>query len=220
MGLCESNPVNDVVKPAQGGGRARVLSDSELAAIWRACGNDDYGRIVRLLILTGCRRGEIGDMRWPEIDLERGTWTLPAARSKNGRPHTLPLMPAMLDIIEGVPRMVSRPQLFGQRAAGFTRWSIDKPELDRRSGVTGWTVHDIRRTVATRMADLGVQPHVIEAALNHVSGHRRGVAGIYNRSVYEREVATALSLWADHIATIVSGGERKVVAFPAAGSVT
>jgi integrase len=81
--------------------------------------------------------------------------------------------------------------------------------------VTGWTVHDLRRTVATRMADIGVQPHIIEALLNHVSGHKRGVAGVYNISPYEREVRNALATWADHLASIISGGERKILQFPA-----
>jgi hypothetical protein len=79
--------------------------------------------------------------------------------------------------------------------------------------VTGWTVHDLRRTAATGM-DIGIQPHIIEAVLNHVSGHKAGVAGIYNRSSYEREVKTALAVWADHVASIVSGEERKTIAFP------
>src|SRR5262249_21754875 len=92
MGLCESNPTVGTFKPAENGPRERVLTDPELVAIWNACGDDEHGRIIRLLILTGCRRGEIGDMAWSEINLDRGTFTIPAARSKNGKPHTLPLM--------------------------------------------------------------------------------------------------------------------------------
>ena len=103
-------------------------------------------------------------MAWGEIDDERGTWTLPAQRSKNRRPHTLPLMRA---IIDAVPHMVTRDQLFGFCAVGFTSWSAAKDRLDAASGVTNWNVHDLRRTVATRMADLGVQPHIIEQVLNH-----------------------------------------------------
>ena len=123
-------------------------------------------------------------MRWSELDdPERPTtFTVPAARSKNGRAHTLPLTPTMVRIITGVPRMASRDQLFGQRSHGFTRWHKSKAELDARSGVVGWTIHDLRRSVATRMGDLGVQPHIIEQMLNHQSGHKRGPAGIYNRS--------------------------------------
>jgi integrase len=106
----------------------------------------------------------------------------------------------MRAIIDAVPHMVTRDQLFGFRAVGFTSWSAAKDRLDAASGVTNWNVHDLRRTVATRMADLGVQPHIIEQVLNHQSGHKRGPAGIYNRSPYEREVKAALALWQDHVA--------------------
>jgi integrase len=214
MGLAEANPIIGTKRPKTNEPRERVLDDGELVAIWKACADNDYGKIVKLLILTGCRRAEIGHMRWSEIDLERGTFTIPATRSKNHRQHVLPLMPTMREIITGVPRMASRDQLFGLRAAaGFTAWSWkeSKPALDERSKVRNWTVHDIRRSVATKMADIGVQPHIIEAVLNHVSGHKVGVAGIYNRSSYEREVKAALALWSDHIRTLVDGGERKVV---------
>jgi integrase len=196
-----------------------VLTDAELTAIWRACGDDDFGRIVRLLILLGARRQEVGGMRMrSELDLDRGTWTLPAERSKNGRAHTLPLLPMALAIIDAVPKMATRDQLFGVRADGYTQWEDGKAALDKRSGVTDWVLHDIRRTVATRMADLGIGPHVIEQVLNHVSGHKSGVAGIYNRSSYEREVRAALALWHDHLRSIVEGSERKIVSMPHAAS--
>jgi integrase len=214
MGLCDSNPVNDSVKPAEIKPRERVLSNEELAAIWRACGDDEYGKIIKLLVLTGCRRAEIGDMCWSEIDLDRrATFTIPASRSKNGRAHTLPLMPTALDVIKSVPQMATRDQLFGQRSHGFTNWTLPKPVLDERSGVHEWTVHDIRRSVATHMADIGIAPHIIEQILNHQSGHKRGPAGIYNRSVYEREVKAALAQWEDYIVALVEGGERKLLNF-------
>jgi integrase len=216
MGLTESNPTNDVIQPVLNPPRERVLSDDELRRIWRACRDDDHGRCVRLLILTACRRAEIGNMTWDEVDLERGTFTIAAARSKNGKPHTLPLPPAAVDIINAVPHMLSRPQVFGQRSYGFTQWHPGKLELDRRSGVSDWTYHDLRRTAATRLGDLGTQPHVIECSLNHSSGFRAGVAATYNRSPYLREMTAALALWADHISTLVEGGERKIVAFGAA----
>jgi integrase len=215
-GLCEANPVVGTLAPKGGQARERVLDDSELARIWLACSGDDHGRCIRLLILTGCRRQEIGGMCWSEIDFERGTWTLPAGRSKNGRAHGLPLQPAPLDIIKAVPRMASRDQLFGQRGGGFTAWSRGKAVLDARSGVKDWTTHDIRRSVATKLVDLGVMPHVIEQILNHQSGHKRGPAGIYNRSVYEREVRAALAVWHDQLRTLVEGGERKVIPYPPA----
>ena len=109
--------------------------------------------------------------------------------------------------------MVGRDNLFGERSdLGFTQWGA-KRDLDARLGdkVAAWNLHDLRRTAATRMADIGVQPHIIEAALNHVSGHKGGVAGIYNRSSYEREVRAALALWADHVRALVEGGEKKIV---------
>jgi integrase len=184
-----------------------VLSNTELGAIWRACGDDEFGKIIRLLTLLGSRRQEIGGLRWSEVDLDAGVWTLPAERSKNHRAHAIPLLPAALAIINSVPR-TSRDCLFGTRArAGFCSWSDSKRELDRRLGdaVKPWQVHDIRRSVATGMADIGIEPHVIEAVLNHYSGHRRGVAGIYNRSSYEKAVRLALARWADHVMALVEG---------------
>jgi integrase len=208
-GLADSNPVVGTNKPADSPARERTLSNDELAAIWRACGDDDYGRIIKLLILTGCRKREIGEGRWSEI--ADGIWTIPGARTKNKREHKLPLMPAVLEIIKGVPRIVGRDPLFGARGNGFGGWSKSKAKLDERCGVKGWIVHDLRRTLATRLGDLGVQPHIIEQILNHQSGHKRGPAGTYNRSPYAREVAAALALWSDHLRTLVEGGERKVV---------
>jgi integrase len=194
-----------------------VLDDSELAAIWRAAGDDAYGKVIKLLILTGCRRQEIGGMRWSELDLEKGSWTLPPERTKNGRAHILRLMPLALKIIQSAPERVARDHLFGSRSSsGLSDWGHAKADLDQRLGATvkPWRLHDLRRTYATRLCDLGVAPHVVEQLLNHASGHKGGVAGIYNRSNYANEVRAALALWADHIATITGNGERKVLAFP------
>jgi integrase len=181
-----ANPVGGSHRPDDPKPRDRVISSAELVVIWDAVGcADDYGRVIRLLALTGARASEIGGMRWSELDFAAGTWTLPAERSKNKRAHTVALPPAALDIIASVPR-TERDHLFGSRAgAGFTSWPWRKQELDRclAGVVKAWRVHDIRRTVATGMADIGIEPHVIEAALNHYSGHRAGVAGIYNRRV-------------------------------------
>jgi integrase len=214
QGIAELNPVVGTAAPKGNAPRERVLSDAELVAIWKAVGDDDYGKVIKLLILIPARRAEVGGLAWNELSLDglQPSWTLPAERSKNGRKHTLPLMPMALDIIRSVPRMVSRDQLFGMRSgAGFASWDRGKIALDRRSGVSEWTPHDLRRSVATKMADIGVQPHVIEQILNHQSGHKSGPAGIYNRSSYEREVRNALALWEDHVRTLLEGGERKVV---------
>jgi integrase len=215
MGITTANPVIGSEVPATTA-RDRVLTPNELVAIWKACGDDHYGKIVRLLILLGARRQEIGGIAWSELDLEapQPSWTLPAARSKNGKAHTLPLMPMALAIIRSVAKLASRDRLFGTRAAdGYRAWGDGKCALDQRSGVADWTVHDLRRSAATFMADIGVQPHIIEQILNHQSGHKSGPAGIYNRSSYQREVRAALAQWEDHIRALVDGGERKVVPF-------
>jgi integrase len=213
MGMTETNPVIGTIRPQDSQGRSRVLTDAELAAIWKACGDDDHGRIVRLLILTACRRQEVGSMRWNELNADAGTWTIPAERTKNGRAHTLPLPPAAWAIVNSVPRLASRDFLFGVHGDGFHGWGYGKDALTEALGdlVQPWVLHDIRRSVATKLADIGVQPHVIEQILNHVSGHKAGIAGIYNRSSYEREVKAALALWADHVRALAEGGERKVV---------
>jgi integrase len=213
-GWTTANPVIGTRKPADPTPRDRVLANTELVAIWNACGDDEYGRIVRLLILLGSRRQEIGGMRWSELDPDARTWTLPASRSKNHRLHTVALPPPALNIIEALPQ-TDRDHLFGDRAGdGFTSWSRGKVEIDRRlvgAVKQPWRVHDIRRSVATGMADIGIEPHIIEAALNHFSGHRRGVAGVYNRSSYDRAVKSALARWSEHVLALVEGREERVV---------
>jgi integrase len=203
-----ANPVDGSFCPDGPAARDRVLSDDELVTVWRACPDDSFGEIVRLLILLGSRRQEVGGMRWSELDLDARTWALPAGRSKNGRAHAITLPAAALDIIRSVPRS-ARDHLFGDRAEiGFTDWGKCKQRLDQRIADAVkpiWKLHDLRRTVATGMADIGIEPHHIEAVLNHFGGHRAGVAGVYNRSGYERAVASALQRWADHVEHLVSG---------------
>jgi integrase len=217
MGIIEHNVVIGTIEPKDGKPRDRVLTDSELRRIWLACQDDDYGRIIKLCGLLGVRRAEAGGMAWSELNLEgpQPSWTIPGTRTKNHHPHTLPLMPMAIDIIRRVPERVSRDQLFGSHSPlGFVNWDLSKRALDKRSGVAGWTPHDLRRTLSTRLHDLGVAPHVVEALLNHRSGHRAGVAGVYNRATYEREIRAALALWEDYLAALLDGGERKVFVLP------
>ena len=214
QGLMDSNPVVGAAQLKPPPARDRVLDDAELSAILRACEDDDFGKIVRLLIILGARRTEVGGLRWSELDLNRGVWLLPRERAKNAREHLLPLPALALWILETVPRVMNRDCLFGERSGGgFTLWAAAKAALDARLAyqVRKWTLHDIRRTFATRLCDLGTAPHVVEQILNHQSGHRAGIAGIYNKSSYEREVKAALALWADHVRTLIEGGERKIV---------
>jgi integrase len=215
-GWCDANPVIGTRKPADAKPRDRVLADQELIAIWNACRDDDYGRIARLLILLASRRQEIGGMRWSELDLDAGTWTLPAERAKNGRALTITL-PAAARAIIGLPLTGARDHVFGLRANGFTAWDDGKVAIDHRLNgtVKSWRLHDLRRTAATRMADIGIAPHVIEAILNHYSGHRAGISGVYNRSDYAREIKTALERWSEHMLALVEGRESNVIALSA-----
>lgn len=186
--------------------RDRVLNDAEVKAIWHACRNDDYGNIVRLLLLTGQRAAEIGGLRWDEV--QNGQILLSGDRTKNKRPHIIPLSAPAEAILDRL-RIVGRALVFGRNdARGFTGFGIAKLKLDKRVANGGaplphWTIHDLRRTAATGMSALGVQPHIVEAVLNHVSGHRAGVAGIYNRASYASEKREALNLWAGHVLAIV-----------------
>src|SRR5262249_41803272 len=128
--LVETNPTIGTKRPKEPEARDRVLSDDELAAIWRATGDGEFGTIVRLLVLTGQRRGEVGGMTWAELD-DHGMWTIPRQRTKNKRAHTLQLPPMALDIIGAVPKIAGRPQLFGDRSStGYTCWVVGKQELD------------------------------------------------------------------------------------------
>jgi integrase len=218
QGLRETNPVLGTTRHVETA-RERVLSDSEIAAIWTHLDSDDFGAIIRLLLLTGCRANEIGSLRWDEV--EGGEIRLAAERTKNGRSHIIPLSDSAQEILDAqANRRPDRNYVFGRTAdAPFVGWVKPRHELDKRiAATTGaplpyWTPHDLRRTAATRLGDLGVLPHVIEAILNHVSGHKAGVAGIYNRATYAAEKRAALTLWAEHVRSVVSAGENKLSAF-------
>src|SRR5262249_50074359 len=156
----------------------------------------DFGNIVKLLMLSGQRRSEIGGLRWSEIDLREGQINLPGERTKNGHPHFVPLSEPVRTILSAQPRI--RDQVFGRgySAEGFAGWSAAKAALDERlPDMPHWSLHDLRRTMATGMGELGVQPHIIEAAINHQSGHKAGVAGTYNRANYHAERKMALDKW-------------------------
>lgn len=219
-GLVPANPVAATFKPAEEKTRERVLTDRELALIWGCtAGAADHDRIVRLLMLTGSRREEIAGLRWSEItmvDDNTTTWLLPSERSKNALPHVLTLpplavsqLPPRRDTRNGEPREL----IFGEGDGPFSGWSRCKERLDSRIAqanggkpIAPWVLHDLRRTLVTRLNDLGVEPHVIEALVNHVGGiAKAGVAGVYNRSAYGPQKRAALALWCDHVATLTGG---------------
>jgi integrase len=220
-GLADSNAVIGTNKAVTKGARDRVLTDDELRLIWSALGDNKYDDVLRLLTLTGQRRLEIGGLRWSEVDFDKAVISLPAERTKNARPHDVPLSPAALSVLKARHRLAGRDHIFG--ANGFAGWSNCKVLLDARiaskGAIPAWRLHDLRRTVSTMMHDeLGIAPHIVEAVLNHVSGHRAGVAGVYNRALYAKEKAVALARWAEHLGAIVSGRSSKVVAMPKGGA--
>ena len=226
-GLLEVNPVQGIAKLDEGGSRERTLTPQELAELWSALRsepNPQFADILRLLILTGQRREEIGGLRWSEI--ERGLIDLPPQRTKNSRQHEVPLSRQAKAIIDRQPKRKGRDFIFGIGELGFSGWSDCKARLDqallaarcksnrKAKAMPDWRLHDLRRTCATGMAELGVQPWYIEAVLNHYSktangalilpGHRAGVAGTYNRARYADEMRSALQLWANYIDKIVA----------------
>jgi integrase len=216
-GLLDANPVLNTNKAEEGGARERVLGDAELAAIWRALGEDQYSLIVKLLILTGARRDEIASLRWSEIDFDRAMVTLPGARTKNRREFTIPLTDSAIAVLQAQPRRLRadgspRDFVFGHGDRGWQDWSGSKKELDARivtaqsEPILDWRLHDFRRTLSTTMHErLGILPHIVEAVLGHVDGHLRGVAGVYNKSSYDQQKRSALRKWADHVESLVSG---------------
>jgi integrase len=210
-GFIDANPTKFVNKNSEAS-RERVLIDSELADIWHALPHNDFGDVLRLLVLTGQRKREIGALEWGEVDLDRNLITLPPARTKNRRWHTIPLSgPAAAILKARVAHSAGRKTVFGRTShTGMGGWSQAKRLLDKKLTIPPWVIHDLRRACASGMADIGVQPHVIEAILNHISGSKSGVAGIYNRSTYEPEKATALNRWAAHLLAAVEGRDSNV----------
>lgn len=221
-GLVDTNPVTVTNKPSVVVPRARTLSYDELRDIWTALEDDDYGDILRLLTLTGARRDEIGSLAWAEIDFERRLITLPEARVKNKRAFNIPLSEPALAILRNRAPSPVRAFVFGRGKGGFSGWSACKARLDGRitraresqgkPRMEPWVLHDLRRTLSTHMHEqLGLQPHIVEAVLNHVSGHQGGVAGVYNRATYGAEKRRALDIWAEHLSPIVQGQRINVV---------
>jgi integrase len=198
-GVIDHSPIAGLKAPAKEVSRDRVLTDAELAACWCAVEQEGFpfGQFLKILILTGQRRGEVAGMRWSEIDFEQAFWTIPADRAKNAAKHVVPLAPLAISILKGLPRFSGSEFVFttsGKRPiSGFGRL---KRRLQERIAADNWRMHDFRRTVATHMAGMGVQPHIIEAVLNHRSGIVSGVAAVYNRHAYMNEKREALKRWA------------------------
>jgi integrase len=205
MELIPNSPCDRVKAPAEERSRDRVLSDTELAAIWRAAEamGGPFGAVIQVLMLSAQRKSEVSEMEWAELDLARSTWTLPSVRSKNKRSHEIQLAPGVVKILEALPRIGDRFvfTLDGVRAVAMTTRA--KQRLDSLCGVKNWRLHDLRRTAASGMAKLGVAPHVLSLVLNHQSGVTNSITRIYNRYDHASERRAALEAWARHVAGII-----------------
>ena len=208
--------------PAPETARDRVLSDEEIRLAWRAFEAQGwpFGPIGKLLLLTGARRDEIAAGTWAEIALYAKTWTIPASRTKNGEEHEIPLSDTAVDILKDLPRIAGKSGFVftttgRSRVSGFSKakQAIDASmveilEKDRGEDAVApphWTLHDLRRTVATNLQKLGVRLEVTEAVLNHTSGSRAGIVGVYQRHKYATEKRAALDAWARRLEAIVTG---------------
>jgi integrase len=205
-GMIDVNPIAGLNPPHKERSRERTLSDVELTALLRAAESEGYpfGDAFKMLVLTGQRRSEVAEMKWSEIAFHEHVWTIPAERSKNGQCHEVPLSPAARDLLQSLPRFIASDYVFTSTGrspvSGFGRV---KHRLDHALGIRDWRVHDLRRTVASGMARLGVAPHVVEKVLNHKSGIISGVAAVYNRYAYVNEKRWALDAWAKHLEELI-----------------
>lgn len=204
--LIPANPCDRIRPPAKTVERDRVLTDAEIVAVWRATFQlrSPFGEMYRMFFLAGQRRTEVGTMRWSEITGD--LWTIPREKVKKDRPHTVPLSATAVLLLSD---LAERPR-FGTDGFVFTttgglsassNYNKVKAELDRLSGVTGWTIHDIRRTVRSKLAELGVPREVARKVLNHEDGK---VDRIYNRHEYLNEKREALARWEKHLTLLTS----------------
>ena len=207
-GLVSANPAAGLNRQPERS-RSRKLNDGELSAIWAATADgSDYSAVVRLLMLSGQRAAEIAGLRWTEIPGDQ--IVLPPERVKNKRQHIVPITDAMRAMLDGRPHRPGRDLIFGRRwDKPFSGFGVQKLALDARLGaaVPHWTHHDLRRTCATNLGELGIPPHVISAILNHVSDFRGGVHGIYDHSNLEQQKRQALTAWNARLLAIVEGRE-------------
>lgn len=214
-GMIETSPASDLKLPAKETSRDRILEDDEIRAVWRTAQEIGYpyGTIVRLLILSGQRRDEVVSLLWEDFDKDRMLWTIPKDRTKAGRAHEVPLSPQFRAVLaelsperEGLLFAARSTRKTSQGPRTFSGFSKAKLELDQLSGVTGWRLHDLRRTAASGMARLGHPPHVVAAILNHSPGGTQGITAVYNRYRYVDEKRAALEEWGLYVEALIKGG--------------
>jgi integrase len=203
--VLDQSPAEGVPLPAKEVARDRVLDDDELARVILAARQigGSYGGIVEFLALTGQRREEVARSTWPELDLARRIWTIPKSRTKNAKEHVVHLSDQSVAVLKRANQR--GPLIFSLLGAKpFQEFSRAKRRLDHLSGVTGWRLHDLRRTCVSGMARLGIAPHVADKILNHQSGTISGVAAVYQRHEFLSERRHALDLWGAHVAAILN----------------
>src|SRR5262245_13981048 len=210
------SPCAGVKPPTSERSRDRVLSDDELRLVWHAADKIGwpFGPLVKLLALTGQRRDEVAQMRWDELDLKAALWTLPRERVKTNQPHEVPLSAAVVNVLKAVPRIADSPFVFTTNGtAPSSGYSKGKRKIDALlpSDMPGWRLHDLRRTVASGMARLGINLPVIEKVLNHVSGSFAGIIGVYQRHSFAEEKRAALDTWGRHVEQVIAAKPAKVL---------
>jgi integrase len=206
--LISTSPAVRIERPHKEKARERTLSDDELRAIWLACEAiaDPFARAVQVMILTGARRNEASHMQQSEI--VGSEWVIPGERVKNGHTHVVPLSEQMRIILRSMPRLQGCDHVFTTHGSVPIRdWARAKARISAAANIpeSSWRLHDVRRTCASGMQRLGVPVHVIEKALNHVSGTFRGIVGTYQTHDYPDEVANAFQAWGDHVERLATG---------------
>jgi len=208
--ILAASPCAGVKPPTAERARDRVLSDVELRFVWQATDklSGTFGPLVKLLALTGQRRDEVARMRWDELDLDARLWTLPAERTKNSKPHEIPLSNAALAALQNVPNIAGSPFVFATNggASPVSGYSDGKRRLDALlpADMPAWRLHDLRRTCASGLARLGINLPVIEKVLNHSSGSFAGIVGVYQKHSFADEKRQALEAWGRHVDSLVS----------------
>ncbi len=215
--VIEKSPIATMQAPCRVDARDRVLTDAELALVWHAANALSYPwrPFYRLLILTAQRRDEVAAVPWTELDLPKREWIIPGARTKNGKEHLVHLSPLVVSTLEELganweglvltTRSIEREDgtLNETPISGFSKAKLQLDaqikKLNQGKDIAPWRIHDLRRTAATGMGSLGVQPHIVERILNHISGVNAGIVGIYQRFEYVNERREALRLWSEHI---------------------
>jgi integrase len=209
--ILAASPCAGVKPPTAERARDRVLSDDELRLVWAAADKlgGTFGPLVKLLALTGQRRDEVARMRHNELNLDARLWTLPAERTKNNKPHEVPLSNATLAVLGSVPRIAGSPFVLATNggASPISGYSEGKRRLDALlpADMPAWRLHDLRRTCASGLARLGINLPVIEKVLNHSSGSFAGIVGVYQKHSFADEKRQALEAWGNFVEALVEG---------------